>query len=119
MASETEIQQQIRLACSNGNARLWRNNSGKLPDPRTGRVVQFGVGSPGGSDLIGYRTVMPVCPACGHQHGEVAQFAAIEVKTATGRATAQQKQFLQHIKNAGGLSGIARSVEEAQKLLLS
>jgi hypothetical protein len=57
LLSETEIQQQIRLQCSRGPVRLWRNNSGSLPDPRTGRYVTFGVGSPGGSDLIGYRKV--------------------------------------------------------------
>ena len=115
MASETEIQQQIRLQCSRGKVRLWRNNSGSLPDPRTGRYVQFGVGSPGGSDLIGYRRVRVTEEMVGQ---EIAQFAAVEVKTPKGRVKAEQQQFINHVLSAGGVAGVARSVDEAQKLLL-
>ena len=115
-ANETEIQQQIRLACSRGPVRLWRNNSGSLPDPRTGRHVQFGVGSPGGSDLIGYRKVTITPDMVGT---EIAVFAAVEVKTAKGKATEQQKAFIEHIRKAGGLAGVARSVDEAKSILLN
>ena len=114
MASETEIQQQIRLQCSKGGVRLWRNNSGSLPDPRTGRYVQFGVGSPGGSDLIGYRRVRVTREMVGQ---EIAQFAAVEVKTPRGRVRPEQQQFIDHIVSAGGI-GIARSVDEAKGILL-
>ena len=114
--NETEIQQQIRLACSRGPVRLWRNNSGSLPDPRTGRYVQFGVGSPGGSDLIGSRRVTVTPEMVGT---EIAVFAAVEVKAAKGRATEQQKAFIEHIRNAGGIAGVARSVDEAKSILLS
>jgi len=112
--SETQIQQQIRLTCSQGAARLWRNNSGKLPDPKTGRWVQFGVASPGGSDLIGYRQVV-VGPA--HDGQTMAVFAAVEVKTATGRATQEQRAFVEHVQQAGGIAGVVRSVDEARALL--
>lgn len=95
--------------------RLWRNNSGSLPDPRTGRYVQFGVGSPGGSDLIGYRRVRVTEEMVGQ---EIAQFAAVEVKTPRGRVRPEQRQFINHVLSAGGVAGIARSVDEAQKLLL-
>ena len=95
--------------------RLWRNNSGSLPDPSTGRYVQFGVGSPGGSDLIGYRRVRVTEEMVGQ---EIAQFAAVEVKTPKGRVKAEQQQFINHVLSAGGVAGIARSVDEAQKLLL-
>ena len=95
---------------------MWRNNSGSLPDPRTGRYVQFGVGSPGGSDLIGYRRVRVTPEMVGQ---EIAVFAAIEVKTPRGRATSQQEAFIGHIRNAGGIAGIARSVDEAKTILLS
>lgn len=112
--SETEIQQQIRLQCSRGPVRLWRNNSGSLPDPRTGRYVTFGVGSPGGSDLIGYRRVRITPEMVGQ---EIAQFAAVEVKTARGRVRPEQQQFIEHVRGAGGVAGIARSVDDAQSLL--
>lgn len=95
--------------------RLWRNNSGSLPDPRTGRYVQFGVGNPGGSDLIGYRRVTVTDEMVGQ---DVALFAAVEVKTARGRVRPEQQRFVDHIRNAGGVAGIARSVDEAKGILL-
>ena len=78
--------------------------------------MQFGVGSPGGSDLIGYRRVTVTPEMVGT---EVPVFAAIEVKAARGKATQQQKAFIEHIRNAGGIAGIARSVDEAQSILLN
>lgn len=78
--------------------------------------MTFGVGSPGGSDLIGYRRVTVTPEMVGK---EIPVFAAIEVKTAKGRATKDQLQFLEHIRNAGGVAGIARSVDEARLILLS
>jgi hypothetical protein len=113
---ETRIQQEIRLACSRGPVRLWRNNSGSLPDPLTRRYVQFGVGNPGGSDLIGYRKVAITPEMVGT---EIAVFAAVEVKAAKGKVTEQQKAFIEHIRNAGGIAGVARSVDEAKSILLS
>ncbi|WP_423804854.1 VRR-NUC domain-containing protein [Nereida ignava] len=96
--------------------RLWRNNSGSLPDPRTGRYVTFGVGSPGGSDLIGYRKVTVTEEMVGQ---EIAQFAAVEVKTARGRVRPEQQRFIDHVLSAGGIAGIARSVDEARNILLT
>jgi len=93
---------------------LWRNNSGKLPDPKTGRWVQFGVASPGGSDLIGYRQVV-IGPE--HVGRTMAVFTAVEVKTATGRATKEQTAFVEHVKQAGGIAGVVRSVDDARGLL--
>ena len=77
--------------------------------------MQFGVGSPGGSDLIGYRRVRVTEEMVGQ---EIAQFAAVEVKSARGRVKPEQQQFINHVLSAGGVAGIARSVDEAQKLLL-
>ena len=77
--------------------------------------MQFGVGSPGGSDLIGYRRVRVTEEMVGQ---EIAQFAAVEVKTPKGRVKAEQQQFINHVLSAGGVAGIARSVDEAQNILL-
>ena len=77
--------------------------------------MTFGVGSPGGSDLIGYRRVRVTPEMVGQ---EIAQFAAVEVKTPRGRVRPEQQQFIEHIRSAGGIAGIARSVAEAQELLL-
>ena len=110
--SEQQIQQRIRLALSKGTTRLWRNNTGCLRDER-GQLVRFGL-CPGSSDLIGYRTVTITPDMVGQQ---VAVFAAVEVKAPRGRPTQEQTAFLEHITAAGGIAGIARSVEEAAGLL--
>ena len=112
MASEQTIQQQIRLACSRGPIRLWRNNVGRLLDQQ-GRMVTFGL-CPGSADLIGFHTVTITADMVGQQ---LAVFAAVEVKAPTGRPTPQQTAFLEHVAAAGGLAGIARSVEEAERIL--
>lgn len=110
--SEQTIQQQIRLALGQGPVRLWRNNTGTLRDER-GRPVSFGL-CPGSADLIGYRTVIVTPDMVGQQ---LAVFAAVEVKSPTGRLTIGQKAFLEHVAGAGGLAGVARSVDEARSLL--
>jgi VRR-NUC domain. len=127
--SEHEIQQRILIACGSGTTRLWRNNVGTgWAGPATkitagniravaaalrpgdvvvrqGRPLHAGL-CVGSSDLIGYRQV-----------GGVAQFVALEVKSATGRPTTEQTRFLDHIQAAGGVSGIVRSIDAAQALL--
>jgi hypothetical protein len=110
--SEQQIQQQIRLACSRGPTRLWRNNVGRLLD-QSGRPVAFGL-CPGSADLVGFTTVTITPDMVGQQ---VAVFAAVEVKAPAGRPTPQQTAWLEHVSAAGGLAGIARSVEEAQAIL--
>ena len=110
--SEQTIQQQIRLALGSGPVRLWRNNTGTLRDER-GRPVTFGL-CPGSADLIGYRTVTVTPDMVGQQ---LAVVAAVEVKSPTGRLTPGQQAFLAHVAGAGGLAGVARSVEDARALL--
>ncbi len=129
VSSEHGIQQRILLACGSGDTRLWRNNvgtgwAGQATKVTTGNLraaaaalrpgdVVIRQGRPlhaglcvGSSDLIGYRRV-----------DGVAQFVALEVKSATGRPTAQQTQFLNHITGAGGCAGIVRSVDDALTVL--
>jgi hypothetical protein len=110
--SEQEIQQKIRLACSRGTVRLMRNNTGTLKDQH-GRPVSFGL-CKGSADLIGWRTVTVTPDMVGQQ---VAVFASIEVKSATGRIRPEQQQWLDVVQAAGGIAGVARSVEEAEQLL--
>ena len=127
--SEHLTQQRILLAHGSGTTRLWRNNVGTgwagqatkvtpgnlrtvsqslRPGDvviRQGRPLHAGL-CVGSSDLIGYRQI-----------DGIAQFVALEVKSATGRATAEQTLFLDHITAAGGLAGIARSVDDAARIL--
>jgi ribosomal protein L27 len=127
--SEHLTQQQILLAHGSGSVRLWRNNVGTgwagqatKVTPGNRQAIAAGIrpgdilirqGRPlhaglcvGSSDLIGYRQV-----------DGVAQFVALEVKSATGRATKEQSQFLEHITAAGGCAGVVRSIEDADLVL--
>ena len=109
--SEQRIQQEIRLAISHGDIKVFRNNTGTLKDAN-GRPVQFGL-CKGSADLIGWRTVTVTPDMVGTQ---VAVFLSIEVKTPTGRLRPEQQQWLDAVQAAGGIAGVARSVEDAQRL---
>ena len=112
MSSEQSIQQHIRIACSTGATRLFRNNTGTLRDAN-GRPVQFGL-CKGSADLIGWTTRTITADMVGQQ---VAVFTSIEVKTPTGRLTPDQRQWLEVVEAAGGIAGVARSVADAEGLL--
>ena len=114
MASEQTIQQHIRIACSKGDTRLFRNNTGTLRDQH-GRPVQFGL-CKGSADLIGWtsRTITP--EMVGQQ---VAIFTSIEVKTPTGRVRPEQKTWLDAVAKAGGIAAVARSVADCKRLGLT
>jgi hypothetical protein len=112
LPSEQSIQQHIRIACSTGQTRLFRNNTGTLRD-RHGRPVQFGLAR-GSADLIGYRTITITPDMVGQQ---VAVFLSIEVKTPTGPIRPEQRAWMEAVQAAGGIAGVARSVEDAKALL--
>ena len=109
---EHEIQQRIRLACGRGPVRLWRNNTGALVDQQ-GRFVRFGL-CKGSSDLIGLRA-LEITPELVGQR--IAQFIALEVKTAQGVLSPEQRAFLRLVQQLGGVAAVCRSVEEAEQLL--
>jgi len=112
---ETVLQQQIRLAIGRERClRLFRNNTGSLPDPRTGRPVSFGL-TKGSADLIGWRTVTVTPEMVGQR---VAVFTSVEVKTATGRLRPEQEHWLGAVQAAGGIAGVARSIDDARQILL-
>lgn len=66
--------------------------------------MRYGLGV-GSSDLIGIRK-------------SDGRMVAIEVKVPGKHANPEQQQFLNIIKNNGGLAGVAHSVEEARKIIL-
>jgi len=112
--AETTLQQQIRLAVgSRSDLRLFRNSVGSLPDPRTGRLVTFGLAR-GSADLIGWRTVTVTPEMVGQR---LAVFTSIEVKTPTGRLRPEQQAWLGVVRSAGGVAGVVRSVSDAEDLL--
>lgn len=121
------------MGLSTGVARLFRNNTGTfwagkaerfnnpgavLVQPgdvviRSARPVDCGL-CIGSSDLIGWVQVKITPDMVGRT---VALFTAIEVKPEGGRVTPAQRQFLDVVRNMGGLGGVCRSVEEAEAVL--
>jgi hypothetical protein len=114
MNPETKIQNLILMALSKAGCLVFRNETagawvGKVLHKEAGqvtltdaRMIRFGL-AVGSSDIVG------IAP-CG-------RFLAIEIKTSKGRATKEQLRFIEVVNKAGGISGIARSVEDALKLI--
>ena len=101
MTEEHRIQNEIRTAVS-PYAVIFRINVGK------GRTVDgryFETGVPKGfSDLFGVRK----------SDGKA---VFIEVKTAKGKPSAEQKNFLKQMQKNGAIAGICRSSEDAVNLI--
>lgn len=101
MTEEHRIQNEIRLALAD-TCVMFRINVGKgyTPDGR-----YFDTGVPRGfSDLFGVRKAD-------------GRAVFIEVKTAKGRPTDQQKNFLETMRKNGAIAGVCRSSEEAIQLV--
>jgi len=103
------------------NVRMFRNNvgtgwQGQVVSKELGAVViqnarplHAGL-CVGSSDLIGWKTVTITPDMVGQQ---VAVFTAIEVKQPGKYPSPEQRQFLANVTKAGGISGTARSPEDA------
>jgi hypothetical protein len=87
-----------------------RDNVISLKNPRR---MEFGL-TKGACDLIGWKTVTITSDMVGKQ---IAQFIGIEVKTPVGRLQPGQGIFIGNVNEAGGIAGIARSPEEARRLI--
>jgi hypothetical protein len=95
--TEGHIQDEIRLALSDEPGLvLWRNNTGVAE--HRGARVRYGL-AVGSADLIGCLD---------------GRFVALEVKTPAGRASPQQRQWLDLVRRHGGFAAIVRSVEDAR-----
>lgn len=114
MNKETKIQNQILLSLSNAGCTVWRvetsgvwvgrqiHKDGDTVTLANARMFLSGL-CKGGSDIIGI--------------DPIGRFLAVEVKTETGRPTKEQLNFINAVKAAGGIAGIARSPREALELL--
>lgn len=122
--SEKSIQNRIRIELSDDDTRLFRQQSGDfwagdatvlhndavlIRNPR-----RVSVGFPGLSDLGGWRTVEITPDMVGQK---VAVYVAIEVKAKRGRPTNAQLRFIDVVNEAGGMAGVARSVDDAAEIL--
>lgn len=99
---EHEIQNSIRNETAD-IAMLFRANVGQ-GFTKDGRF--FSTGLPKGfSDLFGFRL-------------SDGRAVFIEVKSPTGKVRPEQRNFIEQMRSNGALAGIARSVEEARKIIL-
>src|SRR3978361_871677 len=123
--TEADIQAAIMLDLGRGAPRVFRNHvakgfTGEFVRTEAGftvlknaRRASFGL-CVGSSDVIGFRTVVITPNLVGKT---VAVFIAIEVKAAAGRPSPKQSAFIRAVQQAGGLAGIARSVDEARAIV--
>jgi hypothetical protein len=110
--TEATVLSKVRLAIAR-YATVFRNNCGAYKSP-AGHWLQYGVANPGGSDLIGFRPVEITPDMVG---STIAQFVAIECKSAVGKVSPDQQRFLDLVKKAGGCAGVARSDVDALALV--
>lgn len=109
MTPERAIQTEIlhRFA-TRPDLRLWRANTGAAID-RTGRMIRFGVS--GQADVSGI-----IGPTFGDGSWSGTRLE-IEVKTAKGKQSDEQRAFGDMIQNFGGVYILARSAEDVQIVL--
>lgn len=125
MSKEHNLQNEIRNALA-GECLLFRANVGsawtgskmdKLPGGKMlihdARPFNTGL-PPGFSDLFGLVAVTITPDMVGQTVGV---FFAPEVKTATGRLSDKQANFLNAVNDNGGRAGVVRSVEDARELM--
>ena len=115
MNPETKIQRLIMMALSDSGCTVWRNETGQF---WTGRIVHK---DPGGNVTLGNARPIPcgLCVGSADLIGitDDGRFLAVEVKTATGRISKEQKTFIDHVNLMGGVAGVARSVEDALEII--
>jgi hypothetical protein len=101
MKSEHQIQNEIMLALSKNGCTIARSNAGRAYS-KTGAVIAlFPKGWP---DLTGFR----------HSDGKI---VLVEVKNDKGRLREDQKKFAERFANLPILYGVARSAEDALKIV--
>lgn len=65
----------------------------------------------GSSDCIGW-TTMEI------GGNKIAVFTAVEIKNETGTLSPEQSVFIQNLRNAGGIAGVARTPDDAERLIV-
>jgi hypothetical protein len=122
--TEASLYPELMAALSRGNTRLFRQNAGtawqgKIIEQSPSKLVlayprAIRLGTPGMSDLGGITSVLITPEMVGQLVGVDVQ---IECKFGTGRATTEQTAYIQTIRQLGGRAGIARSVEDAARII--
>ena len=99
--SEATIQSEILIEVNKRGHRLYRSNAGTIQTKHGGVVKLYPRGYP---DLTGFRK------------GD-GKFVVIEVKKPSGRLSEHQKKFAEWASTQPILYGVARSVDDAIKII--
>lgn len=121
---EADFMRRCMKRATDMGARLFRMNVGvawvgEVTKNRDGSITirnprPFKSGVPGMSDLIGWAPVT----ITGDMVGEtVAVYLAVETKSARGRASDEQKNFVAAVHRAGGRAGIAKTDADLEAIL--
>jgi len=112
-APEQEVMKLIReWASARGDLTLWRNNVGAL-EWRPGRWLRYGL-CVGSSDFVGLTSVVVTSSMVGRR---IAVLTCIEAKAPEGVVSEEQQRFIEKVRDAGGIAGIARNAGEADELV--
>ena len=111
--TETELQRRIQVACSH-EAALFRIPAGRY---HQGRFNTTAEGRPYLSHLRTIHVATEGYPDLSGFRRSDGKAVFIEVKTKTGRVSKNQAKFIEMAKQAGCLAGIARSVEDAIRII--
>ena len=115
LTSESVILKQCLIALSDAGCIVWRNSTagawvghvahrdGGMVVLDNAKMIHAGLCT-GSSDIVGI-------------HKKTGRFIAIEVKSKRGVLSKEQEQFINAVRNAGGIAGVARSAKEAIELL--
>jgi hypothetical protein len=125
----TALMNRVLIALSAAGLTVWRNNTavgwaGKSLSLRPGEIYRARGGErvvfnarpvraglcEGSSDIVGIEAVTITPDMVGRT---VAIFHAWEVKDGSGRLSAPQRRFLEHVEDRGGVAAVVRSVDEA------
>lgn len=122
--SEAELYPKILLACSRGDTRLFRFNSGVAWQ---GRIVKqtrdmlilerphpVKLAPEGFPDTAGLTSIILTPDMIG---ARVALFVGIEAKYGRNKPTTAQQSFINMVVAAGGRAGIAYSVQDAERII--
>ena len=130
--SEGDLMRRLQIRASELGARLFRQNTGlawigkaeQFHAPRMIRVNRgdvlvrnarsFRAGFKGMSDIGGWVPVTITHEMVGMTF---ARYAQVEVKFGDGRVSTEQAAWIKAVSEAGGRAGVARSVEDLEKIL--
>lgn len=112
-AAERDVLKLLQDAAALMGVTLLRNNVGCLQD-KHGRYVTFGLGV-GSPDLVGWQSVTVTNAMVGTT---LAVFVGVECKREVGGETSdRQSDYIERLRQAGARAGVARSVEDLQRIV--